>query len=119
MPHREDLPAEVMDVAVWQHHACIRKLAIDYGGYESNTEVWGLPVRLHSVILPYCSGLCAISPSRILPLLLQGDAFILSFWTAADAVNFCAAVQEAFLHIPWPEELLALPQCRPIWIIRT
>ena len=49
----------------------------------------------------------------------QGDAFILSFWAAADAVNFCAAAQDAMLHIPWPEELLALPQCRPIWIMRT
>ena len=37
--HREDLAAEVMDVAIYQHHSCVRKLAVEYGGYESNTEV--------------------------------------------------------------------------------
>ena len=57
------------------------------------------------------------SSSHLLPP--QGDAFILSFWAAADAVNFCAAAQEAMLHIPWPEELLAMAACRPIWIVRT
>ncbi len=35
----ETLPAEAMDIAVYQHHACIRQLAIAHGGYESHTEV--------------------------------------------------------------------------------
>ena len=33
------IPTQVMDVAIYQHHSCIRKLAVMYGGYESNTEV--------------------------------------------------------------------------------
>ncbi|KAG1672359.1 hypothetical protein FOA52_010977 [Chlamydomonas sp. UWO 241] len=37
----------------------------------------------------------------------EGDAFIMAFHTATDAVSFCLAVQEQLMTAEWPAELLA------------
>jgi predicted ATPase/class 3 adenylate cyclase len=40
----------------------------------------------------------------------QGDSFMVSFPSVEDAVQWCLATQEALLHAPWPEEILAAPE---------
>ncbi|KAG1672364.1 hypothetical protein FOA52_010982 [Chlamydomonas sp. UWO 241] len=37
----------------------------------------------------------------------EGDAFIMAFHTATDAVSFCLAVQEQLMAAEWPAQLLA------------
>ncbi|GIM12082.1 hypothetical protein Vretimale_15512 [Volvox reticuliferus] len=43
----------------------------------------------------------------------EGDAFILSFFSAADAIAFALRAQAALLYQPWPEELFHQDPCRP------
>lgn len=43
----------------------------------------------------------------------EGDSFISSFGTPADAVSFAMDVQFAMLQAKWPEEALRWPSCRP------
>ncbi|KAK9864492.1 hypothetical protein WJX84_005112 [Apatococcus fuscideae] len=37
----------------------------------------------------------------------EGDAFILAFHEALDAINFCVNLQQALLEVPWPENILS------------
>ncbi|GIL42591.1 hypothetical protein Vafri_564, partial [Volvox africanus] len=43
----------------------------------------------------------------------EGDAFILSFFSAADAIAFALRAQAALLYQPWPEELFQQEPCTP------
>ncbi|GLI69213.1 hypothetical protein VaNZ11_013786 [Volvox africanus] len=43
----------------------------------------------------------------------EGDAFILSFFSAADATAFALRAQAALLYQPWPDELFQHEPCRP------
>lgn len=45
----------------------------------------------------------------------EGDAFVVSFHTAVEAVLWCLAVQEQLLEADWPLELLQHPECAPIY----
>ncbi|KXZ56031.1 hypothetical protein GPECTOR_2g1583 [Gonium pectorale] len=47
----------------------------------------------------------------------EGDSFILSFYTAADAVAFALRAQAALMHQPWPPELGELELCRPKYAV--
>ncbi|WP_233261325.1 adenylate/guanylate cyclase domain-containing protein [Vitiosangium sp. GDMCC 1.1324] len=40
----------------------------------------------------------------------QGDAFMVAFTSAVEAVRWCLAVQQALLIAPWPEGLLVEPE---------
>ncbi|EFJ41699.1 hypothetical protein VOLCADRAFT_98288 [Volvox carteri f. nagariensis] len=47
----------------------------------------------------------------------EGDAFILSFYSAADAVAFALRAQAALLYQPWPEELFQHAPCKPQYAV--
>ncbi|GFR40812.1 hypothetical protein Agub_g1432, partial [Astrephomene gubernaculifera] len=47
----------------------------------------------------------------------EGDAFILSFYTTADAVAYALKAQAALLHQPWPLELCEEEPCRPLYVM--
>lgn len=46
---------------------------------------------------------------------MEGDAFIISFHTAVDALLWCLTAQQQLLDIDWPTELLAHPECAPVY----
>ncbi|KAG2494763.1 hypothetical protein HYH03_007008 [Edaphochlamys debaryana] len=48
----------------------------------------------------------------------EGDSFILVFETPVAAAEFAVALQQALLEAEWPEELLAAPTCRPVFVQR-
>jgi predicted ATPase/class 3 adenylate cyclase len=89
-------------------------LAIVFTDIQGSTELWerysegmreALDVhdRLLRELLAPCSGY---------EVKTQGDAFMVAFASAVDAVHWCLSVQEALLHAPWPAELLAQPQAQ-------
>jgi predicted ATPase/class 3 adenylate cyclase len=89
-------------------------LALVFTDIQGSTELWEqdsagmrealeLHDRLLRELLAPCSGY---------EVKTQGDAFMVAFASAVDAVRWCLAVQEALLHAPWPAELLAQPQAR-------
>ncbi|KXZ43981.1 hypothetical protein GPECTOR_76g803 [Gonium pectorale] len=86
----ETLSSDVMDAAIFYHHSLARKLMLRFQGYESATE-----------------------------LLSQGDSFIIAFHAADDAVCFCASFQQELLLVAWPEELLAIDSCRPVFMCKS
>ncbi len=43
----------------------------------------------------------------------EGDSFLVSAHTPADALRCALAVQKALLEAPWPHPLLAQPLCQP------
>lgn len=45
----------------------------------------------------------------------EGDAFMVSFPTATSALLWCFAVQSSLLAVNWPSELLASPNCAPVF----
>jgi hypothetical protein len=40
--------------------------------------------------------------------------FLLAFKSAARAVQFAMAVQEALMRVSWPQQVAALPQCNKV-----
>jgi class 3 adenylate cyclase len=42
----------------------------------------------------------------------EGDAFMVAFFNAIDAIRWCTAVQKALLNATWPEALLACPAAK-------
>ncbi|KAG2444126.1 hypothetical protein HYH02_009066 [Chlamydomonas schloesseri] len=44
------------------------------------------------------------------------DSFILAFATATDAAQFALGLQRALLAARWPQELLAVPACAPVYV---
>ncbi|KAG2434837.1 hypothetical protein HXX76_007722 [Chlamydomonas incerta] len=49
----------------------------------------------------------------------EGDSFLLAFHTAQNALVFCLRVQEELVGLAWPEELLQVDVCRPVWVTDT
>ncbi|MEW5311588.1 MAG: hypothetical protein WDW38_003291 [Sanguina aurantia] len=47
----------------------------------------------------------------------EGDSFIIAFQDPMSAVSFALDLQEALMDQPWPEALLALEGCKPIWMV--
>ena len=48
----------------------------------------------------------------------EGDAFMVSFPTPLIALKWCLTVQQELLKADWPDELLKLPACQPIYDIQ-
>eukprot|EP00198_Chlamydomonas_reinhardtii_P003881 XP_001693217.1 predicted protein [Chlamydomonas reinhardtii] len=46
----------------------------------------------------------------------EGDSFILAFASATDAAQFALGLQRALLAARWPEELLEVPGCAPVYV---
>ncbi|KAG1672360.1 hypothetical protein FOA52_010978 [Chlamydomonas sp. UWO 241] len=59
-------------------------------------------LMMHNTILRRC-----LSEYHGTESATEGDAFIMAFHTATDAVSFCLAVQEQLMAAEWPAELLA------------
>ncbi|KAL6750703.1 nucleotide cyclase [Haematococcus lacustris] len=47
----------------------------------------------------------------------EGDAFIMAFHTASDALHWARDFQEGLLHLAWPEQLLQLEAGAPVWAV--
>jgi predicted ATPase/class 3 adenylate cyclase len=89
-------------------------LAIVFTDIQGSTELWErysagmrealeLHDRLLRELLVPCSGY---------EVKTQGDAFMVAFPSAVEAVRWCLAAQQALLHAPWPPGLLAQPEAR-------
>lgn len=46
----------------------------------------------------------------------EGDAFIMSFFHALDALRFCMDVQQDLLTLDWPQEVLSSPDARAVYV---
>jgi hypothetical protein len=68
--------------------------------------------------ISYMSVLFFLAPCILLAeSATEGDSFILSFFSAADALAFGQAFQAGLLVLPYPDELLAHPLCSPVWVV--
>ncbi|GFH06888.1 guanylate cyclase domain-containing protein, partial [Haematococcus lacustris] len=47
----------------------------------------------------------------------EGDAFIMAFHTASDALRWARDFQQGLLHLAWPEQLLQLEAGAPVWAV--
>ncbi|KAJ9518170.1 hypothetical protein QJQ45_010063 [Haematococcus lacustris] len=47
----------------------------------------------------------------------EGDAFIMAFHTASDALHWARDFQQGLLHLAWPEQLLQLEAGAPVWAV--
>jgi class 3 adenylate cyclase len=74
-------------------------------------EVMDSAIRIHHTIIRK-----AVRLHRGYESATEGDSFILAFHSAKNAVTFAVDVQRALLDASWPEELLQLELCRPIYV---
>ncbi|KAG2486636.1 hypothetical protein HYH03_014692 [Edaphochlamys debaryana] len=71
-------------------------------------------VQLHHVCIRRCATSCGGYESAT-----EGDSFILAFHSAQAAMLFCLAAQEELPGMDWPEALLQIDICRPVWVTDT
>ncbi|KAG2488551.1 hypothetical protein HYH03_012870 [Edaphochlamys debaryana] len=86
---------------------------------QDSTALWeALPaavmdeaIDLHHACLRRCTTACGGYESAT-----EGDAFILAFHTPQSALLFCLTAQEELPALAWPEPLLQMDGCRPVWL---
>ncbi|GFR52862.1 hypothetical protein Agub_g15489 [Astrephomene gubernaculifera] len=88
---------------------------------EGSTRLWEtLPgdvmsqaIQLHNQCIRHCA-----TANNGYESAWEGDSVILGFHCAEDAVAFSVCVQERLLWLPWPEQLLEVDECRPMWLAK-
>lgn len=73
-----------------------------------NNECAGHPIQLHVILKP---------TMKLKPLVPSHSSFIIAFPDPVGAVSFALDLQEALMDQPWPDSLLALDSCKPIWMV--
>ncbi|KAG2486621.1 hypothetical protein HYH03_014678 [Edaphochlamys debaryana] len=68
-------------------------------------------IQLHHVCIRRCATSCGGYESAT-----EGDSFILAFHSPQAAMLFCLVAQEQLTALAWPQELLQVDCCRPVWV---
>ena len=91
-------------------------ITIAFTDIQSSTHIWEIAqgamrtaLKTHNAVLRRTLERC-----RGYEVKTIGDAFMVAFDTAYDAVRFCLKTQERLAGCEWPAELLALPDCRQV-----
>jgi class 3 adenylate cyclase len=113
-------------VILYRNHRAIKERLMDgapvgdvflvFTDIQSSTELWDTMeevfracLQMHDAKQRELIGRCAGYEVKT-----EGDAFLVSFHSAEDAVHFALLLQLEMMSIEWPEELFSHPACAPV-----
>eukprot|EP00727_Mastigamoeba_balamuthi_P010559 m51a1_g6125 putative serine threonine protein kinase (2351) ;mRNA; f:176074-200461 len=96
--------------------APLGRMAIVFTDIQQSTELWEWNAQLMKEALyqHHDAMRTALRRNKGYEVKTQGDAFMIAFQDAVDALRFCADAQRALVNLAWNPRLLEFPTCRCI-----